>query len=98
MIYQEHRGKLARFTALRFPIEIRKLIYTTNAIESLNARFRAAARRRGHFPNEQSAPKELCLAVIERRHNRTNPTGEIASWKAILNTLAMTYSDRLGHN
>lgn len=34
---------------LDFPIEIRKLIYTTNAIESLNARFRAATRRRGHF-------------------------------------------------
>jgi putative transposase len=83
---------------LDFPIEIRKLIYTTNAIESLNARFRAATRRRGHFPNEQSALKVLYLAVIERRHNRTNPTGEIAGWKAILNTLAMTYGDRLGLN
>lgn len=83
---------------LDFPLEIRKLIYTTNAIESLNARFRAATRRRGHFPNEQSALKVLYLAVIERRHNRANPTGEIAGWKAILNTLAMTYGDRLGLN
>jgi transposase-like protein len=74
------------------------LVYTTNAIESLNARFRAATRRRGHFPNEQSAMKVLYLAVIERRHNRTNPTGEIFGWKAILNTLAMTYGDRLGLN
>jgi transposase-like protein len=38
-----------------FPVEIRKLIYTTNAIESLNSRFRQAVRRRGHFPNEQAA-------------------------------------------
>jgi transposase-like protein len=83
---------------LDFPIEIRKLIYTTNGIESLNARFRAATRRRGHFPNEQSALKVLYLAVIERRFNRQNPTGEIAGWKAILNTLALTYGDRLGLN
>ena len=83
---------------LDFPVEIRRLIYTTSGIESLNARFRAATRRRGHFPNEQSALKVLYLAVLERRHNRTNPTGEIAGWKAILNTLATTYGDRLGLN
>jgi len=40
----------------------------------------------------------LYLAVIERRHNRTNPTGEIAGWKAIPNTLPMTYGDHLGIN
>jgi putative transposase len=40
---------------LDFPVEIRQIIYTTNGIESLNARFRAATRRRGHFPDEQSA-------------------------------------------
>ena len=83
---------------LDFPVEIRKLIYTTNGIESLNARFRAATRRRGHFPNEQSALKVLYLAVLERRHNRQNPTGEIAGWKAIPNTLAMTYGNRLRLN
>ncbi len=83
---------------LDFPIEIRKLIYTTNAIESLNARFRSATKRRGHFPNEQSTMKVLYLAVLERRHNRQNPTGEVHGWKAILNTLALTYGDRLGMN
>jgi transposase-like protein len=83
---------------LDFPVEIRKLIYTTNGIESLNARFRSATKRRGHFPNEQSAMKVLYLAVLERRHNRANPIGEVHGWKAILNTLAMTYGDRLGIN
>ncbi len=39
---------------LLFPPEIRRLIYTTNGIESLNARFQQATRRRGHFPNEQA--------------------------------------------
>jgi transposase-like protein len=83
---------------LDFPVEIRKLIYTTNGIESLNARFRQATRRRGHFPNEQAAMKILYLTVRERRPNRANPTGQIHGWKQILNTLAMTYGDRLGIN
>jgi transposase-like protein len=83
---------------LDYPIEIRKLIYTTNGIESLNARFRQATRRRGHFPNEQAAMKILYLTVKERRPNRANPTGQINGWKSILNTLAMTYGDRLGIN
>jgi putative transposase len=80
---------------LEFPVEIRKLIYSTNGIESLNARFRAAVRRRGHFPTEQAAMKILYLTVRERRPNRVNPTGRVPGWKAILNTLAMTYGDRL---
>lgn len=83
---------------LDFPIEVRKLIYTTNGIESLNARFRHATRRRGHFPDEQSALKVLYLAAMERQHNRPNPTGQISGWKAILNTLAMTYGERLEAN
>ena len=83
---------------LAFPVEIRKLIYTTNGIESLNARFRQAVRRRGHFPNEQAALEVLYLTVRERRPNRSNPTGQINGWKQILNTLAMTYGDRLGIN
>jgi len=83
---------------LDFPVEIRKLIYTTNGIESLNARFRQAARRRGHFPTEQAALKILYLTVRERRPNRANPTGQVPGWKAILNVLAMTYGERLNIN
>ena len=83
---------------LDFPPEIRKLIYTTNGIESLNARFRQATNRRGHFPTEQAALKVLYLTVLERRPNRKNPTGVISGWKSILNTLAITYGDRLNIN
>lgn len=83
---------------LAFPVEVRKLIYTTNGIESLNARFRAATRRRGHFPDEEAALKVLYLAIRERHPNRANPTGQIAGWKNILNVLTMTYGDRLGLN
>ncbi|MCP4962239.1 MAG: IS256 family transposase, partial [Actinomycetia bacterium] len=60
---------------LEFPPELRKIVYSTNAIESLNARFRKAAVRRGHFPTEQAAIKVLYLVSIERRKNRSNPTG-----------------------
>jgi putative transposase len=83
---------------LDFPLEIRKLIYTTNGIESLNSRFRQAVRRRGHFPTEQAAMKILYLTVRERRPNRSNPTGRINAWTSILNTPAITYGDRLNLN
>jgi putative transposase len=64
----------------------------------LNARFRQAVRRRGHFPTEQAAMKILYLTVRERRPNRSNPTGRVPAWKSILNTLAITYGDRLNIN
>lgn len=80
---------------LEFPAELRKIVYSTNAIESLNTRFRKAAVRRGHFPTEQAAMKVLYLTSIERRKNRQNPTGRINAWKSILNTLTIHYGDRL---
>jgi putative transposase len=82
---------------LDFPVELRRLVYTTNSIESLNARFRKAARHRAHFPTEQSALKVLYLVAIERRKNRSNPTGQIAGWKSILNALTIHYGDRIAH-
>ena len=55
---------------LAYDVEIRKMIYTTNAIESINARYRRAVRARGHFPNEQAALK--CLYLVTRS---LDPTG-----------------------
>ena len=80
---------------LEFPIELRKIVYTTNAIESLNARFRRAVRHRSHFPNEQAAMKVLYLVATKRRANRQDLTGKIAGWKSILNTLSIHYGDRI---
>jgi transposase-like protein len=80
---------------LEFPAELRGIVYTTNAIESLNSRFRKAAVRRGHFPTDQAALKVLYLVAIERRKNRANPTGRINGWKHILNTLTIHYNDRI---
>jgi transposase-like protein len=80
---------------LEFPVELRQIVYTTDAIESLNARFRKAIRHRGHFPTEQAALKVLYLVAIERRKNRANPTGHINGWKRILNALTIHYGDCL---
>ena len=83
---------------LEFPVELRTIVYTTNAIESLNARFRKAVRHRSHFPNEQAAMKVLYLVANQRRPNRTNLTGKTNGWKQILNALTVHYGDRIAAN
>lgn len=83
---------------LEFPAELRKLVYTTNAIESLNARFRRAVRHRGHFPNEQAALKVLFLVATQQRKNRSDLSGKTNGWKHILNTLTVHYGDRIAAN
>jgi len=86
----------AEFTPfLDYDVEIRKIICTTNAIESLNARYRRAVRARGHFPNEQAAIK--CLYLVTRS---LDPTGRgrarwVIRWKAALNAFAITFEGRL---
>jgi putative transposase len=83
---------------LAFPPEIRRVVYTTNAIESLNARFRQATRRRGHFPDDQAALKVLYLVIRTPRPNRANVTGTTTGWKKALNSLAMYYGERITEN
>ena len=58
---------------LEYPLDLRTLVYTTNSIESLNARFRRAVRHRGHFPTEQAAVKVLYLVATTQRKNRQGP-------------------------
>jgi putative transposase len=83
---------------LEFSVELRKIVYTTNSIESLNARFRRAVRHRGHFPNEQAAMKVLYLLATTRRPNRTGLIGKVNGWKQILNALTIHHADRLEIN
>lgn len=80
---------------LGFDIEIRKLVCTTNAIESLNARLRRAVRARGHFPTEQAAIKCLYMTVMS-----LDPTGRgrrrwTNRWKGALNAFEITFDGRL---
>ena len=80
---------------LQFDNEIRAVICTTNAIESINARLRRAVNARGHFPNEQAALKCLYLALMS-----LDPTGKgrkrwTNRWKAALNAFDITFDGRL---
>ena len=83
---------------LDFPIELRQIVYTTNAIESLNSRFRKAVQRRTHFPNEIAALKVLYLVATEKKPGRSNPTGQVLGWKTILNALTIHYGDRIANH
>jgi len=79
---------------LDYDVEIRRVICSTNAIESLNARYRRAIKARGHFPSEQAALK--CLYLVTRS---LDPTGQgrarwTMRWKPALNAFAITFSDR----
>ena len=80
---------------LAFDREIRTIICTTNAIESLNARFRRSVNARGHFPTELAALKHLYLVIIS-----LDPTGRGRQrwsnrWKAALNAFDITFDGRV---
>jgi transposase-like protein len=79
---------------LDYDVEIRRVICSTNAIESLNARYRRAIKARGHFPSEQAALK--CLYLVTRSLDPTG-TGQARwtmRWKPALNAFAITFGDR----
>jgi transposase-like protein len=80
---------------LDYDVEIRKVICSTNAIESLNARYRRAVRARGHFPNEQAAMKTLYLVTRSLDPKGTGQTRWAVRWKPALNAFAITFADRL---
>jgi transposase-like protein len=74
-----------------FPPQIRRVIYTTNAIESVNARLRKIIKTRSHFPNDEAATKLLWLAL----RNITADWGRAAKdWKEAMNQFAILYEDR----
>ena len=73
-----------------FPPEIRKIIYTTNAVESLHMTLRKVIKTRGSFPNEESAMKLLYLAL----RNISNKWGPLPNWKEALNRFALLWEAR----
>ena len=77
---------------LAFPAEIRKMIYTTNAIESLNSVLRKAVRGKGHFPNDDAARKLLYLTL---RNVEKKWSGTMREWKRIYTQLMIMFEDRL---
>ena len=74
-----------------FPPALRKVIYTTNAIESVNARLRKIIKTRGHFPTDDSATKLIWLAL---RNITADWRRASADWKAAMVQFAILYADR----
>lgn len=91
---------------LDFPVEIRRVLYTTNAIESMNFQLRKISKTRGQFPDDDAAIKLLYLGIrrLEGRHidgdGRPLPAGKIRGtgtygWKRALNDFAMRFPGKL---
>ncbi len=74
-----------------FPTDVRKIIYTTNAIESLNASVRKAIRNKGHFPSDQAATKLIWLSL---RHITENWKRPPIAWQAAKAQFALQFGDR----
>ena len=78
-----------------YPAEIRKVIYTTNAIESINMSLRKVTKTRGSFPNDEAMFKLLYLALNNIAKKWTMP---IRDWKAAMNRFSILFEDRMPSN
>ncbi len=79
-------------TLFNYPEDIRKAIYTTNAIESLNSVIRKAIKKRKLFPTDDSAKKVVYLAIMDASKKWTMP---IRNWRAAMNRFMIEFEDRL---
>lgn len=79
-------------TLFNYPSDIRKAIYTTNAIESLNSVIRKAIKKRKLFPTDESARKVIYLAIMDASKKWTMP---IRNWRTALNRFMIEFEDRL---
>jgi len=97
MIVKLWRAHWAEFTPfLAFPPEVRRVIYTTNLIESVNARLRKVTRNRGQFPSEQAALKVLYLAVRNLEDFRRPNVGiRSSAWKQALQAFTIYFDGRI---
>jgi putative transposase len=74
-----------------YPMEVRKIIYTTNAIESLHSQLREAVRVHGHFPSDEAASKLMFLVLREVSKNWKMPPRE---WSAARTQFAVIFGER----
>ena len=74
-----------------FPPEVRRVIYTTNAIESVNARLRKIIKTRGHFPSDDAATKLIWLAL---RNITADWSRASRDWKDAMNQFVIIYAER----
>jgi putative transposase len=95
-IVKQWRAKWTDLIAMfDFPAPIRKAIYTTNAIESVNSVIRKFTRNRKQYPNAESAVKLVYLAIHEASKRWTTP---VVDWKAALNHFAIVFEGRMPRN
>lgn len=95
VVLQSWRGKWENLSAyFRYPANIRKVIYTTNAIESVHRQFRKLTKTKGAFPNENSLLKLLYLGLMNAQEKWTMP---IQSWNLTLSQLAIYFEGRLNN-
>jgi putative transposase len=81
---------------LDYPVELRRIVYTTNAIESINFQLRKITKNRGHFPSDEAAMKLLYLGLRNISSKRGGESGTgTHGWKVALNTLAVLFPGRL---
>ncbi|WP_027670855.1 transposase, partial [Rheinheimera baltica] len=92
-ISQSWRNNWSRLSVFfDYPPEIRKVIYTTNAIESLNASLRKVTKTRRSFPNDEAVLKLLYLALHQIAKKWTMP---LRDWKPAMNQFIIMYGDRV---
>ena len=93
-LWRAHWSEFTPFLA--FPPEVRRVIYTTNLIESMNARLRKVTRNRGQFPSEQAALKVLYLAIRNLEEFRRPNVGIRSSgWKQALQAFTIYFEGRI---
>ncbi|WP_038852456.1 transposase, partial [Bordetella petrii] len=74
-----------------FPPAVRRVIYTTNAIENINSQLRKIIKTRGHFPSDDAAAKLIWLAL---RNITAKWSRSAHDWKQAMNQFAILYEDR----
>jgi putative transposase len=89
LMWERHWERVIPFFA--FPPDIRRIIYTTNAVESLNMSLRKVTKMRGSFPTEQAVLKLLYMALKNVSKKWTHPN----NWKEALNQFALLWEDRI---
>ncbi|WP_261154464.1 transposase, partial [Serratia ficaria] len=95
VVIQSWRRKWDNLSAyFRYPSDIRKVIYTTNAIESVHRQFRKLTKTKGAFPNENSLLKLLYLGLMNEQAKWTMP---LQNWNLTLSQLAIYFEGRLNN-
>ena len=89
-LWQRHWTNLSAFFS--YPEPLRKVIYTTNAIESINAQLRKVTKKKGAFPTKESVQKVLYLALARASERWKRP---IRDWAAALNHLSIVFDGRV---